>query len=357
MKDLQWKTILAAARCEELAAVPAGLIVDSPWLPGYCGVSTIDYYTDPSVWKACYKKIKADFPELIFLPDYWVEMGMASEPSSFGCKPLFYHNQPVMIRHLIEDADEIGKLLDLEIPDPQKDGLMPLAINYYKNLQEKLSGTDEKIRIAAARGPLNVATFLMSVPEFLVAIKDYEEEAHRLLDMTTELIIRWLRAQMAVLPDAEGILVLDDICGFLSKDDYLEFAHPYLERIFDSFQVPVKMFHNDNFGNMYTTFPYIENLGINIFNFSYQADLRTAREKLGDKVCILGNIAPLDVLTRSDPQTIEAETLRLLNEYDSKKGIIFSAGGGASPGMPEENCRAMLQALQKWNEKRHFTLY
>ena len=351
MKDSQWNTILAAAQCQELDAIPTGLIVDSPWIPGYCNVSTIDYYSDPAVWMDCYKKIKSDFPELIFLPDYWVEMGMAAEPSSFGCKPLFYHNQPVMIRHLIEDADEIEKLLELEIPDPQKDGLMPLAINYYKNLQKKLAGTDEKIRIAASRGPLNIATFLMSVPEFLMAIKDYDEEAHRLLDMTTELVIRWLKAQIAVLPDVEGILVLDDICGFLSKDDYLEFAQPYLKRIYDSFSVPVKMFHNDNFGNQYTTFPYIADLGINIFNFSYQADIRIARKELGDKVCILGNIAPLDILTRSDPETIKAETLRLLNEYDSAKGIIFSAGGGASPGMPEENCRAMLDAVRMWNEK------
>ena len=352
MKDSQWKTILAASQCQDLGYVPTGLIVDSPWMPGYCQVSTIDYYTDPTVWMNCYNTIKSDFPDLIFLPDFWVEMGMAAEPSSFGCKPVFYHNQPVMIRHLIEDADEINTLLDLEIPDPQKDGLMPLAINYYKNLQKKLSGTDEKIRIVASRGPLNIATFLMSVPEFLMAIKDYDEETHRLLDMTTELVIRWLKAQMDVLPDAEGILVLDDICGFLSKDDYLEFAHPYLKRIYDSFPVPVKLFHNDNFGNQYTTFPYIADLGVNIFNFSHQADIQTARKELGDHVCILGNIAPLDILTRSDPATIQTETLRILETYNSTKGIIFSAGGGASPGMSKDNCQAMLQAVRTWNESR-----
>ena len=147
----------------------------------------------------------------------------------------------------------------------------------------------------------------------------------------------------------EGILVLDDICGFLSEEDYLSLAHPYLKKIFDSFDVPVKMFHNDNFGNNYTTFPYISDLGVNIFNFSFMADICEARKALGEKVCILGNVAPRDILTNGTPQNVAAEVKRQLDAYGSKAGLILSAGGGASPGMPGENCRAYLDALSEWN--------
>ena len=350
MNSKQWEIMKKAAGCEKLDAVPVGMIVDSPWMPGYCGVNTMDFYTDFGVWTQCYKKIKEDFPEAIFIPDWWVEFGMASESGAFGCKPKFYANQPVCIDHLIDDVDDIDKLV-LGDPDPNYDGLMPLALNYYRHVNEMLKDSDDKPRMVAARGPLNVASFIMSVPEFCIAVKIYPDETKEILKKITKLLIKWLRAQMDCLDAVEGILVLDDICGFLNEDDYMEFAHPYLKEIYDSFDVPVKMFHNDNFNNGYTTFPHIADLGINIFNFSFSADITKARELLGDKVCILGNIAPRDILLEGSPEDVKKATEDILSRYGSKQGLIFSAGGGASPGMPKENFRAMIDAANEWNAK------
>ncbi len=350
MKDKQWEIIKAAARCEVLDHIPAGMIVDSPWIPGYCGVNTMDFYTDLDTWMGCYNRIKEDFPEMILLPDYWIEFGMASESVAFGCSANFFSYQPVCIRHIIDDMDDIDTLLDLADPDPEVDGFMPLALNYYRHVSQRLKGTDEKIRMVASRGPLNIVSFLMTVPEFCVAAKADPETLEQVIAKATKLCIRWLQAQIhAAGDDVEGILVLDDICGFLSEEDYLTLAHPYLKKIFDSFDVPVKMFHNDNFGNNYTTFPYIRDLGVNIFNFSFMADICEARKALGDQVCILGNIAPRDILTSASPEEVAAEVTRQLDAYGSKAGLILSAGGGASPGMPKENCRAYLDALGAWN--------
>lgn len=350
MKDSQWEIVKKAARCEMIDNVPAGMIVDSPWMPGYCGVNTMDYYTDLNTWFACHDKVKSDFPEMILFPDYWVEFGMASESVAFGCKSIFYSNQPVGIQHIIDDADDIDSLLELGIPDPQADGFMPLALNYYRHVRERLQGTDEKIRIIAARGPLNIASFLMTVPELCIAIKTDPDCVRDLVEKTTELVIRWLKAQIdAAGDDVEGILVLDDIVGFMNEKDYLSLAHPYLKKIFDSFDLPVKMFHNDNFGNGYITFPYISDLGVNIFNTSYMADINIAREKLGDKVCLLGLIPPRDILGAGTPDQVREEVFRELDAYGSKAGIILSTGGGASPGMPGVNCRAYLDALHEWN--------
>jgi len=348
MNDLQWEIIKKAAKCEPLEEIPMAMIVDSPWMPGYCGVSTIDFYTDQGIWLDCYRKVRQDFPEMILLPDYWVEFGMASESAAFGCRTSFYDYQPTTIQHLIDDVDELEDLV-LPTPDPVKDGFMPLAINYYRNLNRKLKGTGEKVRIVASRGPLNITSFLLSVPQFCIAVKTNPDEVHAILEKTTDLVIRWLKAQMSVLDDVEGILVLDDLCGFFSEEDYLEFAHPYMKRIFDSFDVPVKMFHNDNFANRYVTFPYIADLGVNIFNFSYSADLIETRKLLGDRVCILGNVAPRDILVNGTPEDIEKAVFQQLDTYGSKSGIILSAGGGASPGMGYENCRAFIDAGKKWN--------
>lgn len=343
MKDREWEIVKKCARCEELPEIPVGMIVDSPWIPGYVGVNTLDYYTDMNVFLAAHDKIKKDFPNVIFLPDYWVEFGMAAEPSGFGCKPNFYEYQPVMISHLIHDADDIEEIVKIPVPDPKKDGLLPLAINYYKNIKKPLHEKGEKIKIVASRGPLNVCTHMMTVPEFLVAIKIDPENTHKLLENATEFVIRWLSAQVEALDYVEGILLLDDIVGFLSEEDYLEFAHPYLKKIYDSFDMPVKMLHNDNHNPV--SFPHIADLGVNIFQFSHLDDIAEARKKLGDKVCILGNVPPLEVLTYGTPKDCEEAARACVQKYGSRAGLMLSVGGGTSPGTPEANLRAFANAL------------
>ncbi len=347
MTDEEWKSLLAFLNGNGGNHVPAGMIVDSPWIPGYCGADTVDYYGDPEIWLRCQDRIRADFPGLLFLPGDWVEFGMASEPSSFGCPVHFYRDQTVGIGHLITSAEELDALDRLPIPDPRRDGLMPLALSKIRLLRSPLLDRGRKMRLIASRGPLNIAGFLMTIPEFCVAVKTDPERIHRLLDKTTELVIRWLEAQAEAAGEIGGILLLDDICGFFSKEEYLEFAHPRLKRIFDHFSVPVKMFHNDNFGNRYTTFSHIADLGVNLFNFSYQAELGRAFELLGPEVAILGNLPPLDLLTRGTPAGIENAVLAQLAEKPEGCRLMLSAGGGASPGMPKENLLAMLNALKK----------
>ena len=39
-----WELFKKAARLEKNDAVPIAFIVDSPWLPGYAGVDTLDFY-------------------------------------------------------------------------------------------------------------------------------------------------------------------------------------------------------------------------------------------------------------------------------------------------------------------------
>jgi uroporphyrinogen decarboxylase len=64
---------------------------------------------------------------------------------------------------------------------------------------------------------------------------------------------------------------------------------------------------------------------------------------------MLGNIPGLDILTKGGPEAVYAETLRRLDAYGCKRGLILSAGGGASPGMPRENVLSFMSALGEWN--------
>src|ERR1017187_2583170 len=77
----QWEIFKRAARREKMDKIPMALIVDSPWIPGYLGIKHLDYFLDPELWFESNLKIMREFPDIIFIPSWWMEYGMAAEPS------------------------------------------------------------------------------------------------------------------------------------------------------------------------------------------------------------------------------------------------------------------------------------
>ena len=106
MKPAQWETFRRCARGETLPTTPVALIVDSPWIPGYLGISTLDYMTVPEVWLDANLRVAAEFPEVIFLPGFWAEIGMAAEPSGFGCQVSLFHDKTPTVHPLISSVEE-----------------------------------------------------------------------------------------------------------------------------------------------------------------------------------------------------------------------------------------------------------
>ena len=92
MRPEQWDTFKRAARRERLPDVPMALIVDSPWIPGYLGIPHMDYYLDPEVWFQANLRITEEFPDVILVPSWWMEYGMAAEPSVLGAKIKFWQD-------------------------------------------------------------------------------------------------------------------------------------------------------------------------------------------------------------------------------------------------------------------------
>ena len=344
MRKEQWDLLKKCARMGKTDIPPVGMIVDSPWIPGYCGISTLDYLTIPEKWWDANLKIRRDFPEVLFVPDFWVEYGMAAEASGFGCKVKFYEHKTPEISHIIDSADDLDTIADIKAPDPRTDGLMPIILNIYKNVKPKAEDIGEPVRMVAARGPLTIAAHIMGVTEFLVAVKTDPDNAHKLLKTTAALTKSWLEAQADTLKNIEGIMVLDDIVGFLSREDYLEFAHPYLKDIFGSFPSCVRFYHNDNDNPV--CYSYLEELKVDIFNFSYLQDIVKVRGLAGDKVCLFGNLPPVEVLTQGTPELVRDETLKLIEKCGNMNGVILSAGGGASPGMPGINLKTIVDTVK-----------
>ncbi|MHC4658366.1 MAG: uroporphyrinogen decarboxylase family protein [Planctomycetota bacterium] len=341
MTNQQWEKLIAVINGRLFDPLPVGFIIDSPWLPGWAGISTNDYFSNDQLWFEANLKAIRQFPACLFFPGFWAEFGMCTEPSAFGCKSSWPQDQLPFPEKLITDINDVHSLSK---PNPKTDGLLPSVLNRLKKCQPRIEQAGHAVRFAVCRGPLNVASFLLGTTEFLTAIRTNPDEIHKLLETVTAFLIDWLAIQAETFPTIDGIFILDDIVGFLGKDDFEKTALPYLKRIFESFDVTVKFFHNDAPGLICA--PYLRPIGVNLFNFSHEHTLAEMKKLTANAVTLLGNIPPRDVLAAGTPQDVQDSIKAALSSITDKSRIILSCGGGMPPNTPTQNIQAFTSAAK-----------
>ncbi len=341
MTDPQWQTLCDVLRGARLDPLPVGLIIDSPWLAGWHGVSVMDYFSDDEAWLAANLEAQRRFPEMLFIPGFWAEYGMCTEPSAFGCRCVFPENELPFAEKILFDYGEVERISK---PNATRDGLCPFAIKRLHRTLARIEVEGHRVRMATSRGPFNIATYLMGHTELLIGVKTDPEPVHKLLEVVTDFVIDWLRHQAASFPSIDGILVLDDLIGFLGEGDFREFALPYFRRIAESMDVTVKALHNDCHGLI--TARLLGEMGFNLFNFSFEHSLEEIRELAGPDVILLGNVPPRDVLAQGTPDQVRQAAAAALAPMTDRRRIILSAGGGTPPGVPDANVQALCEAAR-----------
>lgn len=342
MTGEQWKQLVSVIKGEVVEPMPVGFIIDSPWLPGWAGISTLDYFTNEQTWFEANLKAIKQFPDIMFLPGFWSEFGMCTEPSAFGSKSTWHESDLPFADKIIKDIKSVG---DINKPDPKTDGMLPFVLNRLKHYESRIEQEGHAIRFAVARGPLNIASFLMGTTEFLMAIRTDPNETKVLLDMVTDFIIDWLRLQIETFPSTDGVFILDDIVGFMGDEDFRQSALPYLKRIYQAVDVTVKFFHNDAPGLVCA--PYLEEIGINLFNFSFEHGLDEMKKLTNNKVTLLGNIPPRDVLSMGTPEDVRNSVKAALDSVGDKSRIVMSCGGGIPQEVSTGNIEAFFSAVRE----------
>lgn len=338
----QWELLLKVISGEKPKEKLVGFIVDSPWIPGWFNVSILDYYVNPEIWFEANRKVVQEFSDVLFFPGFWSEFGMCTEPSAFGSKLIWPEND-FPFPGKIQDAEK--GLGSLSKPDVRKEGLLPFVLKRLLHNQERIQATGHEIKFAVSRGPLNIASFLTGTTEFLMAMNMSPEETKKGLTVITDFIVDWVSFQMETFRTIDGLLILDDIVGFLDESNFREFAFPFLKKIFESFPVKVKFFHNDAYGLVCA--PYLCDIGVNLFNFSHEHSLSEMKELTKNQITLLGNIPGRDVLAHGSPENIRKYVAEAKASVSDRSRIIWSCGGGMPPDVPTENIREFIAAVRE----------
>jgi uroporphyrinogen decarboxylase len=267
---------------------------------------------------------------------------MISNPPSFGAKCVWPEDGFPSCDTVLRDCSEIA---DLRQPNVRTDGLLPLIIHRLMRCRPAIEAAGHRIRFACSHGPVTIAAYVLGHTEFFVACRTETEAIHRLLDTTTTFVIDWLAYQKEAFPSIDGVLVLEDLMGFVGEQDFVSLVLPRMKRIFTSLPMSVRFLHNDAFGLI--TARYLADMEVNLFNFSFEHDFSEIRQLAGDDVTLMGNIPPRDVLALGTPADIQRSVSTLLSQVTDHRRMIVSAGGFTPGTFGATKINAFRQAVDR----------
>ncbi len=207
-----------------------------------------------------------------YLPALWPYLGTGILASAFGCEIVQFEGGQPWAKPIITRSEEV---YGLRVPSV-RDGLLGKTLEYITYFQEE-TGYSYPIRTGDIQGPLGVAGQVWQDEQLFIAMHTNPKEVHCLLNLTTNLIIEFIKAEKSLsreffnihwplvwMPEELGTGISEDYAPLLSPSQYEEFGLPYVNRISDEFG-GIYIHCCGNFEHNFDNFLKIKNLrGLNV---------------------------------------------------------------------------------------------
>jgi uroporphyrinogen decarboxylase len=175
---------------------------------------------------------------------------------------------------------------------------------------------------------------------------------HHVLEITAQAVTQYLNAQIEA--GAQAVMIFDSWGGALSHAAYHEFSLPYMQKIVqglkheqDGVKVPSVVFTKG--GGLWID--SIANIGCDAVGLDWTMDIGIARQRVGNKVALQGNLDP-NVLFAT-PEVIHNEVEKILASYGFGSGHVFNLGHGISQYTNPDNAAALVAAVHELSKKYH----
>ncbi|MDD0823863.1 uroporphyrinogen decarboxylase [Mannheimia sp. AT1] len=243
---------------------------------------------------------------------------------------------------------------NLPIPDPE--GELQYVMNAVRTIRRELKG--EVPLIGFSGSPWTLATYMVEggSSKAFTKIKKmmYAEPQtlHKLLDKLADSVILYLNAQIKA--GAQSVMVFDTWGGVLAHNEYKAFSLRYMHKIVDGLirenenrKVPVTLFTKG--GGLWLE--AIADTGCDAIGLDWTVDIANARERVGHKVALQGNMDP-SVLYAS-PERIEQEVKNILAGFGNGSGHVFNLGHGIHLDVPVESPKVFVDAIHNFSKPYH----
>ncbi len=164
---------------------------------------------------------------------------------------------------------------------------------------------------------------------------------HRLLATITEVVVRYLRAQIEA--GAEAVQLFDSWLGLLGPDVYQRMVLPHTRRIFDELTGLAPTIHFST--GTVSLLEQIANAGSTVVSVDWRLPLDAAWERIGHNKGIQGNLDPTLLLAPDD--VIAAGARDILHRANGQTGHIFNLGHGILPETDPAKLERLVQLVHE----------
>lgn len=261
----------------------------------------LEYYDDPAVMTAYQERIYYEQVSAIeddFVPYLMPWFGTGVAASALGSCIEFHPGLDPAVDPTFYPVATPEDIRRLQIPDPEKDGLMPRVLAFQRYMKEH---SFLPVGITDFQGPLTTANQLMGYDKLIYLMQDNPAAVHELMEKITETLIRWVKAQKEVIGEPlnecfgdqqvyvgknAGIWFSDDDCVLMSPKTYREFVVPYNARILQEFGGGI-LHYCGNGTHQAENFLQTEGLrGLNIYNLYNLRSLAELKQKAEGRLVI-----------------------------------------------------------------------
>jgi len=181
---------------------------------------------------------------------------------------------------------------------------------------------------------------------------------HRILDVNAQAVTAYLNAQIDA--GAQAVMLFDSWGGVLADGAFQRFSLDYTRRVVaglqrekDGQRIPVLVFTKGGGPWM----DQIADIGADVVGLDWTVNLGHARQRLGGRVALQGNLDP-NVLF-APPEVVAQEAVALLDSFGRPQradggwdGHVFNLGHGISQYTPPEHVAALVEAVHTHSRRQ-----
>lgn len=289
------------------------------------------------------------FPDVMIWPGVWADFGPAVETSALGCNIIFSERSSPFPEPVVKKVDDIDRL---RVPDPRKDGLMPLALEAYaymvKNVSRDLRNQHGYGQWTHALGPSDIAGLSMGYDRFLVGLYMCPEAIQKLMRISAETTILWIEAQRDTIGSDLLTYLSGDTDCFLNPRQFEAFSYPCIRDVCRRLKRNgnIVLYHND--GDTTHLLDKLRDVAANMFNYGQEMSTATVKNKVGDKMALVGGLNSIGVLLRGKAADVEGESRKAILEGAINGGFVLSNEGGMAAHTSWDNILAMINTAMKY---------
>jgi uroporphyrinogen decarboxylase len=272
-------------------------------------------------------------------------------PDAMGMGLHFITGEGPKFKNPVRSADAIRSL---KVPDVESK--LGYVFDAVRTIRRELNGDVPLIGFAGS--PFTVGTYMVEggssreFPTIKALAKESPEILDHLMNIVAETTIEYLNGQIEA--GAQAVQIFDTWGAALEGDDFRRFSLASMQKIIDGLirekdgqKIPVILFTKG-------AGPLLSDLaetGCDALGVDWTTDLATAREYVGDKVALQGNLDPATL--RESPEVIRQGVADTLASYGKGPGHVFNLGHGITPDIDPDHLGALVDAVHELSPDYH----